>query len=886
MALTDIFAGLESLLPREPDGANNDDNGDNLDDIGEVGDPYLRITPDSYVANATGGPDGGMALPVTPTDDFSGFLAGLPPPAAAFFNFILDSEGRPAGGPPDNAPDILVGDLPQAAAISDAVMDLLPDDQNHPSSFAVNELFDFIGQVITHDVAEASTLSDDLPMLIDGLPFPFARTHGIDDANDVRQQVNEETSFLDLSFVYGNSQAREDLARAGLDSAPEQSAKLLLGADGLLPTIAQVAADSGIDNDSAKTGSLEVLEIYTEPGFAGLPDPTTVPLDGSQDSTFENLAYTGDNRANQQSPLLTLQTVWAREHNYQVDQLTPYATAHGWTQDQLFEAARAISETEWQHIVFEEYVPKLIGTQADDLVADYKATHSGEIPVGIINEWTTVAFRFGHDQSSNDYTVIDANGATTVFSLADAFGLAGAATAEGIDAWIRGLSAQFTQEIDGKIADGNREFLFGGLGGTVDLEAFDIQRGRDHGVGNYNTLIAGLFGNDAKYTSFDDFAARNGYDSSDPTIVALKSVYGADGIDKADSIVMGLLEQKYADSQFGETFTLLNALQFEALKGDEFYFENRLSGNPELLAEIKGITFAEVLDRNSGANHLNLDSFGVANPLVYGDGRDTKYGADDPTYLKADLMIGKGGNDSLYGKDGSDTLYGDAGNDKLDGGKGDDFLKGGYGNDDLYGAKGNDQAWGEDGNDCINLDGGDDWANGGAGNDKISCGDGSDIALGKEGRDDISGGKGSDELFGGDDKDSVSGDAGDDKCYGGAGDDCVAGGAGTDWIVGEAGNDQLSGGSGYDTFAFGADSGKDKITDFSVKYDVIDLSEFEQFQSFADVKDAMTTKRGSTIITIDDGTEDGHADTIELVGVSMKMLKDGSFVYHEDAPVV
>ncbi len=51
---------------------------------------------------------------------------------------------------------------------------------------------------------------------MDGLPFPLRRTPSDIDSEGVRQQINEETSFLDLSFVYGNNQARLDLARADL----------------------------------------------------------------------------------------------------------------------------------------------------------------------------------------------------------------------------------------------------------------------------------------------------------------------------------------------------------------------------------------------------------------------------------------------------------------------------------------------------------------------------------------------------------------------------------------------------------------------------------------------------------------------------------------------
>jgi Ca2+-binding RTX toxin-like protein len=111
----------------------------------------------------------------------------------------------------------------------------------------------------------------------------------------------------------------------------------------------------------------------------------------------------------------------------------------------------------------------------------------------------------------------------------------------------------------------------------------------------------------------------------------------------------------------------------------------------------------------------------------------------------------------------------------------------------------------------------------------------------------------------------------------------VYGGSGNDLIVGDAGNDRLSGGSGYDVFAFGMGSDKDKITDFSVKQDKIDLSELAQFDTFYDVQEAMTSGRHGTTINLGDTDGDGYNDTIELVGVSQKMLKDGNFIlYHDD----
>ncbi len=637
--------------------------------------------------------------------------------------------------------------LPTARAVSDAVMN--GGTSNVPNSFGVNEWFDFFGQALTHDVAEASTgNSGDLPDLIPGLPFPFARTPYEGGTDTPREQINEETSFLDLSFVYGNNEERLSLARANAEG--EDSAKLLLGDGGLLPTIKEVGVDAG------KT-SLEVLAIMRPDGFGGLPDPT---LPGLDPATFENQYYAGDNRVNQQAPLISLQTVWAREHNYQVDQLTPYAEKYNWTQDQLFEAARAITEAEWQNVIYTEYVPKLLGKNALSEYEGYKEN----VDPSIINEWTTVAFRFGHDQSSNDFTLLDENGASILTtSLGNAFALAGAAanvpgaghSAEDIDAWIRGLTSQFTQEIDGKVVDGNRNLLFGipdpnnpGQVQTVDLETFDIQRGRDHGVWNYNDLREGL--GLSTYGSFEEFATANGVDST--TLAALKNVYG-DNIDKLDSIVGGLLEEKYMDSQLGETFTILNVMQFENLRdGDRLFFENRFADNPELLAEIKDTSFADILERNTGIDHLYRDAFEAHNRISGTDGTEQK-----------DLMIGSDSGETI-------KTYAD--------------------NDDIYAGKGND------------------------------------------------------------------------KVYAGAGDDLIYGEEGNDWLWGNAGND---------VFAFGANSGKDKVQDFSVKEDKLDLSEYG-FDSWKDVKTAMHSTRKGVVIELD------NHNSVELIGVKTKYLSEKNFI--------
>ncbi|MCB5176113.1 peroxidase family protein [Microvirga lenta] len=602
MPISSLYSFLRDLLVRNPDGTGN-----NLlhRDWGSAGHEFVRVTPNSYL-------DGKGQMEVSPSPRL-------------ISNTIM---AQPKGS---DGKDL---DIPNAAGL--------------------NEFHQFFGQFLTHDIAEAPLGPNgvDPPLFLEGLPFPFNRTP-FEEVGGVRQQHNEETSFLDLSAVYGRNATILNLLRDDIvvNGKTVQSAKLLTSgnADNLLPTFAQVAADSGKTVD-------EVRFI----------------INGTAPGAFDPNQYVaGDNRANQNAALLTHQTMWAREHNWQVERLAEKFPT--WSQNQLFEAARTITEAEWQHVVYSEYLPKLLGTKALSAYKGYKST----VDPSVINEWTTVAFRFGHDQSSNVFKTLGEDGsALASFTLGQSFALANTAqairTSGSMDEWVRGQLSHYTQELDGKVVDGNRNALFGIPGATVDLNVFDIQRARDHGVGNYNKLREGL--GLATYASFEEFAAANGLDTN--TLDALKSVYTA-GIGTMDSLVGGLLEKNHRDSQLGETFTRLTVMQFERLRdGDRFYYENRLKLSPDVLQDVKSTSLADIIARTSGVKYVYHDAFAAHERIGGTSGSETLNGTQ-----KADLIFGLEGNDTSSGGAGNDDLHGDQGDDKLDGGTGRDLLKGGLGTD-------------------------------------------------------------------------------------------------------------------------------------------------------------------------------------------------------------
>jgi Ca2+-binding RTX toxin-like protein len=360
------------------------------------------------------------------------------------------------------------------------------------------------------------------------------------------------------------------------------------------------------------------------------------------------------------------------------------------TGDELFAAARVRVEAVVQAVTYNEFLPKLVGA---DAIADYTG-YDSTIDPSIATEFATAAYRFGHSMLSSSLLRLNADGSSIdagAIELSDAFFNPGVITENGgIDPILRGLGAQTAQAADTFVVDDVRSFLFGAPGaGGLDLVSLNIQRGRDHGLPDYNDLreAVGL----ERVTSFDEI-------TSDATIAAkLEALYG--NVDSIDAWVGGLAEDAVDGGVLGELFATVVIDQFTRLRDGDRLWSQAVLGDQEA-DRIWGTTLSDLIERNTDVGILQEDAFTAYARVGGTAGADTLIGS-----AGEDLVLGGGGDDVLSGGASTDELHGQDGADTLNGGAGDDLLVGGRGPDMFVfeAGFGDDRIRGLDAGDRIDL---------------------------------------------------------------------------------------------------------------------------------------------------------------------------------------
>jgi len=566
-------------------------------------------------------------------------------------------------------------------------------DGDMPNPARLSTLFVSWGQFTDHDLSLTLDASGEF-VPVPGLAGPLNRSL-YDPATGItgpREQINQVTPEMDASQVYGSTAERTDALRSF------EGGRLRTSDDPASP--------------------LGLMPLTDGQEMAGDDDPA------------DPLFLAGDLRANENTGLTLLHTLFVREHNHWADRLAD--ADPGLSDEELFQAARSIVEYVLQKITYDEWLPHLIGDVVDP--SDAASGASGQIAT----EFSTAAFRFGHTLVSTAITGLAEDGTETAnLSVRDQFFNVDPLKDGQFGDLLRGQAAVSAQALDTKVIDDLNLFLQLADGATgFSLPALNIVRGRDHGLESYLEVRAALVGDvDPAALDVTDFSVI----TADPALQAdLAAVYGT--VDRVDLWVGGLAEDKIPGTQMGMTFTAILDDQFtRTAAADESFGALDPLVPADIAADVSETTLADVLTRVGGIETIQHDPFTAMNRMTADpDDRRTTGSRDH------DLIMGTETHDDLRGWDGGDNLYGGGANDRLRGQAGDDAVHGGAGRDLLCGG------WG------------DDWLEGGTGDDILRGGWGDDHVLGGAGDDRMRGNRGDDLMDGGIGDDRMCGDAGRD----------------------------------------------------------------------------------------------------------------------------
>ncbi|GFG34861.1 hypothetical protein Cfor_10393 [Coptotermes formosanus] len=413
--------------------------------------------------------------------------------------------------------------------------------------------------------------------------------------NNPRQQLNEITPWLDGGLIYGTTKAWSDHLRLYKNGTLAPHGLLATSHDGLFP-----------DYNTMRLP------------MANPPPPSYHSDFAKMHETFkvERFFKLGNPRGNENPFLLTFGILWFRWHNHIARYLSK--THPKWTGEKVYNEARKWVIASQQHIVVNRWLPEWLGKSLDE----YKG-YNPSIDPQIDQFFQAAAFRFGHTLVPPGVYVRDyardgcqvrkdplQNGTVrTCNSFWRPQDFIQAKTRDGhfidIDRLLMGMAFQLCEREDHKIVEDLRGRVFGPLEfSRRDLMAINIQRGRDHGLPDYNTAreVYGL----ARTNNTDHFK------NVAPEIKdAFMKLYG-NSTDNVDVWVGGILE---TDKGPGELFTEIIRDQFTRIRdGDRFWYKNM---NNRLFTEeqIQRLEDLSVYDIILSVTKLNYDDI-QTNPFA------------------------------------------------------------------------------------------------------------------------------------------------------------------------------------------------------------------------------------------------------------------------------
>ncbi|KAK3096749.1 hypothetical protein FSP39_002883 [Pinctada imbricata] len=474
------------------------------------------------------------------------------------------------------------------------------------------------------DVPNPHDLYNPEPNNVDGLQMPFPRSRydartGYSPSNP-RQQLNEITPYIDGQLMYG-------IARAWTDAIREFKGGRLLALDTTKPI-----------NESFPANNTIRLP------FANPPNPREQAGSPPGNARLQPVARfwrLGNPRGFENPFLLSFGVLWFRWHNYLAMEI---ANEHGWTseEDQLrfdetiFTEARKKVVAHHQKIVLYDWLPRWLFVNENfdqSLTANADTFYNIRAPItndpfnptcgpyteynpnihpGITQEFQTSAMRFGHTlvtpglwrravktQNNNLqqgcnwlYSQVQHSafsGRTHGLRLCNAYWNSQEAVSEDLDALYRGMASTLGEQEDHIMVADLAGDVFGPLEfSRRDLAALNIQRGRDHGLPDYNAVRETFeLPRVNTWAGINENATNEGRTAR--AIQDLQNLYirelqrtgdirlNATSPEEVDLFVGGLLETTFDGP--GPLFRSILVDQFCRIRdGDRFWYENIENG--------------------------------------------------------------------------------------------------------------------------------------------------------------------------------------------------------------------------------------------------------------------------------------------------------------------
>ncbi|QIE42752.1 hypothetical protein G5B39_12970 [Rhodobacteraceae bacterium SC52] len=406
-----------------------------------------------------------------------------------------------------------------------------------PLSNMAVAMFQFIA---SHEIAHTPTdASESSPISIDDPADPLLGTGQTDIAMDraryetgtgvstPRQQLDDVTTAFDGSTVYGSSIARQTELRSF------SGGRMKISADGDVPII-------------------------------------------------DGMPAAGDMRADENPSLRALHALFLREHNRIADEIA--AACPSCTDQDIFERARVVVANIQHKIFYDELLPLFIGSAPLDTYLPDPTVLAGVSEA--INEFTTAAGRIGHTQVPEVIVTGAPGGPLTEVTLDTCFFTSSCLDPATQAERLYGLTQQAGEPVDTVVEDSLRNGQIPAASAVfpIDLFATNIERGRDHGLADYQTVRDAL-----------GFASVE-LDVLLPQYIIDAYAGQSDGID----LIVGLFGEFRADGEYlGETGRALWALQFRNIEGLTLGFSDT-GAQAALDAWLDGVTMASLLSRDTG----------------------------------------------------------------------------------------------------------------------------------------------------------------------------------------------------------------------------------------------------------------------------------------------